>query len=132
MSDKKKILLIEDEAFISDMYKIMFEKQGFLVDTASDGKEGLEKTESGDFDLILLDIMLPKMNGLEVLKEVRKEGAKAKKTPVFLLTNLGQENVIKEALKIGAQGYLMKANLLPQQIVDEVNDFFKDKSKGLR
>jgi len=132
VAESKKILLIEDEAFISDMYKIVFTKEGFVVETASDGEEGLAKAQAGDYDLILLDIMLPKMNGLDALKEMRKEGSSAKKTPVFLLTNLGQENIIKQAFKIGAQGYFMKANLLPQQIVSEVRDFFKEKDKGLR
>lgn len=132
MAEDKKILLIEDEAFILDMYKIIFTKEGFIVEAASDGEEGLAKAEGGNYDLVLLDIMLPKMNGLDVLREMRKEGSKAKKTPVFLLTNLGQENIIKQAFKIGAQGYFMKANLLPQQIVSEVRDFFKEKEKGLR
>jgi len=132
VAESKKILLIEDEAFILDMYKIIFTKEDFTVETASDGEEGLAKAQAGDYDLVLLDIMLPKMNGLDVLKEMRKEDSKAKKTPVFLLTNLGQENIIKQAFKIGAQGYFMKANLLPQQIVSEVRDFFKEKEKGLR
>jgi len=132
VAEDKKILLIEDEAFILDMYKIIFTKEGFIVEAASDGEEGLAKAEGGNYDLVLLDIMLPKMNGLDVLREMRKEGSKAKKTPVFLLTNLGQENIIKQAFKIGAQGYFMKANLLPQQIVSEVRDFFKEKEKGLR
>jgi len=132
MDQPIKILLVEDDVFILDMYKIMFKKAGFEVETAVDGEEGVKKAQDGDYDIILLDIMLPKLNGLDVLRAIRKNDCKAKDTPVFLLTNLGQENVIKEAFKIGAQGYLMKANLLPAQVVSQVQEFLKEKEKGLR
>ena len=72
---------------------------------------------------------MPKMNGIDVLKALRNDKSSTKDTPVFLLTNLGQENIIKEAFKIGAQGYLMKANLLPQQVVTQVEDYFAEQAK---
>lgn len=125
MPKDKTILIIEDEYFIQDMYRLYFSKAGFKVITASDGQEGLDKVRNNQIDLILLDIMLPKINGIEVLKELKKD-QKTNKIPIFLLTNLGQESIIKEAYKIGAEGYMIKANFLPEDIIKKVNDYFED------
>lgn len=119
-----KILLIEDDLFINDLYKRSIEKAGFEVSSAIDGAEGLEKAKEG-VDLILLDIMLPKLNGLEVLKRL-KANPNLKNIPVVLLTNLGQASVIHKAFQLGAVGYLMKMRVLPHSVVDEVNKFLAD------
>lgn len=127
----KKILLIEDDAYVRDLYKTVLEKEGYKIDIAEDGEEALEMVspETGNtYDLILLDIMLPKLTGIEVLKELKAEGSNTKSIPVYLLTNLGEEGVINEAYKIGANGYLLKAKYLPKQILEEINKFFVDKS----
>ncbi|HEY5600942.1 MAG TPA: response regulator [Patescibacteria group bacterium] len=129
MIENRTILIIEDDFFISDMYRLLFMKKGYDVIVAGDGEEGLSKARSTKVDIILLDIMMPKMNGIDVLKALRNDKSSTKDTPVFLLTNLGQENIIKEAFKIGAQGYLMKANLLPQQVVTQVEDYFAEQAK---
>lgn len=129
MVEPKTILIIEDDFFISDMYRLLFMKKGYDVITAGDGEEGLSKARSTKVDIILLDIMMPKMNGIDVLKALRDPKSNTKNTSVFLLTNLGQENIIKEAFKIGAQGYLMKANLLPQQVVSQIEDYFAEQKK---
>ena len=125
MADNKKVLIVEDDNFILDMYKLLFMKKDYEVLTAADGEAGLEMAKGNKVDAILLDIMLPKMNGIEVLRELRKEDATTKDTPVFLLSNLGQEDIIKEAFKIGAQGYMLKANLLPQNVVDQIESYFR-------
>ncbi|OGC50359.1 hypothetical protein A2716_04090 [candidate division WWE3 bacterium RIFCSPHIGHO2_01_FULL_40_23] len=123
---KKKILIIEDEIFIRELYQKVLEGAGYEVVGVQDGIEGLDIVKKQKFDLILLDIMLPKMTGIDVLKEIRKdEDEKLKNIPIYLLTNLGQESIIKEAFKIGADGYLLKAKYLPNQIVTEVDAFFK-------
>src|SRR3989304_4185462 len=120
----KKILLIEDDVFVRDIYTRELSRGDFDVVTAEDGQEGEEKTKSGKFDLILLDIMLPKKTGIDVLKDIRGPGNPNKDTAVYLLTNLGQGSIIKQAIEVGAQGYLLKARVLPSQVFQSVNDFF--------
>ncbi|MBI4058463.1 response regulator [Candidatus Gottesmanbacteria bacterium] len=124
----RKILIIEDDTYIRDLYMRSFQRDGYEVEAAVDGEEALNKVKTGTYDVILLDIMLPKVTGIDVLKSIRSPDAKAKDTPVFLTTNLGQEDIIKEAFKIGADGYLLKAQLTPQDVVDEINSFFKQQS----
>ncbi|MCA9392256.1 response regulator [candidate division WWE3 bacterium] len=120
----KKILIIEDEPFILETYSRELEKTGYQIDTAVDGTSGLDKSLNQEYDLILLDIMLPEMNGIDILREIKKN-EKASKTPVILLTNLGQESVVDEAFKLGAQGYILKINALPTQLVKRVSEFFE-------
>jgi len=128
---KKKVLVVEDEIFIRELYEKVLQGAGYEVTGAQDGQEGLDKVKAGSFDLVLLDIMLPKMTGIDVLKEIKKDpDPKLNKLPVYLLTNLGQESIIKEAFKIGADGYLLKAKYLPNQIVSEVDAFFKKAESG--
>lgn len=121
----KKLLLIEDDVFVSDIYSRELKKGGYDLETAADGLEGTEKAENTKFDLILLDIMLPKKTGIDVLKQIRTPSSSAKDTPVYLLTNLGQGSIIKQALELGAQGYLLKARVLPSQVLQAVNNFFE-------
>lgn len=116
----KKILLVEDEFFIRDLYERYLTKNGYEVISAIDGEDGLTKALENKVDLILLDIMMPKLTGLEVLKRIKSEDNISKDTPIYLLTNLGQESIIKEAFKLGAEGYLLKAKMLPKQIVEEI------------
>lgn len=121
MQLQKKILLVEDEHFISDLYKYALDKAGFLVKAALDGKTGLNLLSQESFDVLLLDIMLPDINGLEVLKQWKLKN-KDSKMIVMLLTNLGQDAIIKEGFNLGAQGYLVKASYTPEQIVNEVKN----------
>jgi DNA-binding response OmpR family regulator len=123
VADVTKILLIEDDLFIREMYQHIFAKEGFSMDTAEDGQAGVTMAEKGGYDLILLDIMLPKMSGIEVLTQLRDSKSKCLETPILLLSNLGQESVIREAYRIGASGYLLKADLLPRQVLEKVQDF---------
>lgn len=120
----KKILLVEDDAFVRDLYNTVLTKAGYEIEIANDGEEAVGMAGYKIYDLILLDIMLPKLTGMEVLKALRADGSRAKDTPVYLLTNLGEENIMQEAYKIGANGYLLKAKYLPKQLVDEVDKFF--------
>lgn len=119
-----KILLIEDEEFLRDIYKRTLELEGLEVDAFATGKEGLEAFRDHDYHLVLLDIMLPDTNGLEVLKQMKLDTWK-KDTPVVFLTNLGQESIIEEGKKLGAKGYLVKSTLNPDQIVREVKNFLE-------
>ncbi len=117
----KKILLVEDEVFIRDLYVRQLSKAGFQVKTAGDGQAGLQMLQAEPFDLLLLDIMLPGMNGLQVLREFKTQNPNSKMITI-LLTNLGQEAVIKEGFELGAQAYLIKASYTPDQVVNEVKN----------
>ena len=119
MADKKKILLAEDEKMIADMYSTKFTLEGYEVVTARDGAEALAMAKSEKPDIILLDIIMPKLDGFVVLKSIR-EDAILKSTPVILLTNLGQEDDIKKGKQLGADDYFVKANHSPQEIVEKV------------
>ncbi len=123
--EKKKILIIEDDFFVRDLYDRELSREGFEIETTVDGPGGLLKAVEGKYDLILLDIMLPKMSGLDVLKTL-KEKDETKDIPVVLLTNLGQDSVIREGFSLGAAGYLIKAAYTPTQIIEEVKKFLKE------
>jgi CheY-like chemotaxis protein len=122
----KKVLLIEDDVFIRDIYSRELKKGDYDVVIADDGETGIAKSTSEQFDIILLDIMLPKKTGIDVLRELRAAPAPYKDTPVYLLTNLGQGSIIKQAVDIGAQGYLLKARYLPSQVLESLDRFFKE------
>ena len=121
MDQGKKILLIEDEAFIRDLYVRQLTQAGFQIKAAADGNSGLEALKAEPFDLLLLDIMLPGINGLQVLREF-KTTSPSSPMKVVLLTNLGQETVIKEGFELGAHAYLIKASFTPDQVVNEVKN----------
>src|SRR3989304_3103742 len=116
---EKKILLIEDEDFIRELYVRQLTKAGFSVKSVPDGQLGLQALKNESFDLLLLDIMLPGMNGLQLLREFKTQNPTSKMITI-LLTNLGQEAVIKEGFELGAQAYLIKASYTPDQVVNEV------------
>ncbi|MBI4122725.1 MAG: response regulator [Parcubacteria group bacterium] len=115
------VLLVEDEEMLASMYQTKFKKEGYQIEVAHDGEEGLAKAEAGTFDVILLDIILPKLDGFAVLKKLR-ESAQHKATPVLMLTNLGQEEDIKKGEELGANGYLVKANVTPTQVIAKVKE----------
>ncbi len=125
MPTTKRALLIEDEPFICEMYSRAFVDEGYTFDVAMDGEEGVQKADQADYEIILLDIMLPKKNGLDVLRDLRADGSRTKHTPILLLTNLGQESVIRDAYNLGADGFLLKSSHLPRQVYDKVQDFLQ-------
>lgn len=120
----KKVLLIEDDEFIRDLYKRQLDIGGFFTYAFSDGNDGLKAAQENRYDLILLDIMLPGMNGLDILRSIRQNDT-TKNTPVIMLSNLGQDAVIKEGFTLGAIGYLIKASFTPDQIVQEVRNILE-------
>lgn len=125
MADKSKILLIEDDQFLRDMYNELLADEGFEVTACADGEDGYNKAVAGGYDLVLLDIMLPKMDGLQILKTLNEKGDLKKNGPVVLLTNLGQDNIVKQGFEHGASGYLIKSALTPDQVLHEVRTFLK-------
>lgn len=125
----KKILLVEDEDFIRDLYVRQLTKAGFQTKFAIDGQSGLNMLAQEPFDLLLLDIMLPGINGLQLLREFKTKNP-ASKMITILLTNLGQEAVIKEGFELGAQAYLIKASYTPDQVVNEVRNTLSGQPAG--
>jgi DNA-binding response OmpR family regulator len=122
MSNKlsqSKILLIEDEEILSKMYFLKFSKEGFETILAKDGEEGLKLAKEEKPDVILLDIILPKLDGFSILKSL-KEDVSTRDIPVLLLSNLGQDEDVKKGLSLGAVDYLIKANYTPTQVVEKV------------
>ena len=124
-----KIILIEDDEFIREIYKRQLDRAELPTDAFPTGKDGIEALLKTEYDLLLLDIMLPDMTGLDVLMEVMKN-AQIKTKSVVILTNLGQDNIIKECLTQGAMGYLIKAQYTPDQIVDETKLYLKQKNEA--
>ena len=123
MTDGKvKILIVEDDLFIRELYERQLSLEGYEVTTAEDGEIGLNRITESIPDLLLLDIMLPKVSGLDLLRTIKAK-EETKNIPVILLTNLGQDSVIKEGFNLGADGYLIKSAYTPDQIIEEVKKF---------
>ena len=116
-----KILIVEDDPLMSRMYQKIFKFEGFDVDFASDGEEGLEKVRSTKPTLVLLDIMMPKMNGLEVLDKLKLD-PETKNIPVIMLTNLAGTQDAEAALTKGAVKYIIKSENEPKQVVNMVKE----------
>ena len=114
-----KVLLFEDDEALNYIYKRQLELGGLSTDAYLTGSGGLNALQTNNYSIILLDIMLPDINGLDILKQI-KENDQKKHIPVILLTNLATENIIKEGYSRGANGYLLKASYTPDQIVEEV------------
>lgn len=116
---KNNILIVEDEHDIRSIYVEVLKGAGYNMDEAGDGESGMNKIKNTDWNLLLLDIMLPGRDGLKILKDL-KENPLLKKGPVIALTNLNSENIIQEAFSSGADGYLIKSEVTPDKIVEEV------------
>lgn len=125
-----KILVVEDDLFLRDLYCELLHDEGFYIDSASDGPEGFTKMKQGGWDLILLDIILPKMDGLEILRRLRDDPPKEKNGPVVFLTNLGSDESIKEGFKLGGIGYLIKSQFTPDQVLGEIKNFLAKKEES--
>ncbi|AKM82334.1 TPA: DNA-binding response regulator [Candidatus Berkelbacteria bacterium] len=120
-----KILIVEDDPVLSKMYAKKFEKDGFDVTSAYDGQEAVDKINGNKFDVVLLDIMLPKLDGFAVLKNI-KENSKFKDLPVILSTNLGGGEQDKtKGEQMGAVDYLVKSDFTPSEIVEKVKAHIK-------
>lgn len=115
-----KILLVEDEQFTRELYKELLEGAGFSVDVANDGEEGYNKAFQGGYDLILLDIIMPKLDGLTVLKRLKQTSPNPPNKKIVMLTALNTDEHIKESLANGADGYFMKSALNPDALINEV------------
>lgn len=119
---KKKILIVEDDFFIRDLYELQARKSGFEVVLASDGLEAIEKTKTENPDILLIDLMLPKMDGLTVMKTIKAD-PKFEHTPCIIVTNLEDANKELDAKNSGAAGYLLKIKNTPEMIIKNLEGF---------
>jgi DNA-binding response OmpR family regulator len=117
----RKILVAEDDRFLRRAAESALRRHGFNVVTACDGEEALRLTRQERPDLILLDLIMPKLQGLEVLREL-KQDAETSSIPVIILSNLGQEQDSKSAAEMGALDYWVKANIGPNEMGKRVAD----------
>ena len=118
----KKILLVEDEPMLSNLLKQRLEKEGIQVTAAHDGEEAVKLLKQDKPDLILLDIILPKMSGFEVLEEMKGDPT-VQSAPVVVVSNLGQDSDVEKAQKFGAVGYFVKAKMSIEDLVSKVKEF---------
>lgn len=114
-----KIAIIEDDSVISQMYRMKFEADGFEVQVANNGKDGIALVEQFSPDMVLLDMQMPIMNGDDALKNIRAKDW-GKTVPVMILTNLGEEEAPKDIRSLGIESYIVKADLTPRQVVERV------------
>jgi len=120
--NKKKIMIVEDDSFVMDIYQTKLAQEGFEAVAAINGLEAMKKLQEVRPDLILLDIIMPYMDGLEVLKKI-KDDERLKNIPIILLTNLSQKEEISKGLELGANDYLIKSHFTPSEVMEKVKKY---------
>lgn len=128
--DKAKILVVEDDEFLREVYIEILSGEGYTVDTAADGETGMDKIKNGGFNIVLLDIILPQMNGLDIVRKLKSENTFPAKCVVIFLTNLDKDEEIKQALQLG-DGYLIKSQLTPGDLIKEVELFLSKQASSV-
>ncbi len=124
----KSILLVEDDPFLIDIYTTKLKEAGFSVETAQDGEVALKKLPEKKFDLLILDIVLPQLDGWEILEKIKDQKSEIKNLEdlkIIILSNLGQKIEVEKGLKLGAVKYLIKAHYTPSEIVREIEEVLK-------
>jgi DNA-binding response OmpR family regulator len=120
-----KILIVDDDPDLQSIYGEVLREAGYKVEGVSDGEDGLSKIIQGGYDLVLLDIMLPKIDGLTILKKVNSESPDRYNGPIIVLSALNNPEVIKTALNNGAKGFIVKSSVTPDQILNKVVEILK-------
>ena len=116
----KKVLIVEDDPFIADVYVLKLESEGYNVETAEDGLKGLEALKKKRFDVVLLDILMPNMDGFKVLEQIKKNPS-MRQVPVIILTNLSQKKDIQKGIELGASDYIIKTKFTPTEVVKTIS-----------
>jgi len=120
----KQILLVEDDPFLIDIYTTKLKEEGFEVEVVTDGEDCLTALQAKKPDLLLLDIVLPAVDGWEILRKIKRD-EKLKDVKVVVLSNLGQKGEVKKGLELGAEKYLIKAHYTPTEVVKEIKKILK-------
>ena len=122
----KAILCIEDDRFIGEMYVRSLQRSGYTVDWVTSGNDGIEAATQRQYDLLLLDVMLPEKHGDEVLRQLRTEGEdKIPHSRIIVLTNFDQDDESRAAMQAKADGYLIKADITPKKLLEIIADMPK-------
>lgn len=119
----KRILVVDDDLYIKELYEEVLKDEGYTVETASNGEEALSKLNLGGFDLVLLDIMMPKLDGLGIMDSLNTTPPQVKNGPIILLTNLDHDPLIQEAMSKGASAFMIKADITPEDLVGQVKKY---------
>lgn len=125
--DPQRILVVEDDLFLRELYTDILSGEGYSVDAVADGEAALEKMKVGGYSLVLLDIIMPKMDGLSVMRQLQNDKPQSPNKCVIFLTNLDKDEEIKTALQLG-NGYLIKSQITPGSLVKEIKVYL-DKYK---
>lgn len=120
-----KILIVEDDHVLGKAYEIILKKEGYSVETAQDGQEGIEKAEAFEPDIILLDLLMPVMDGIQFL-EVYNSKKSHPQVKIIVLSNVGDDEKVKEAMGLGAYKYLVKAHASPVQLSRVIKGMLPD------
>lgn len=121
LQPKRKVLVIEDEHFISELYVRALTRAGYEPTVEYDGQRALELARTNQFDIILLDLMIPTITGVEVLRQLRQQGAPKLKAKIVITTNLEQREEIRSDIEAQADAYLVKAEMTPRELVEFLN-----------
>lgn len=124
---KKHILVAEDEESLRNLYRDLLVGEGYDVVTAEDGQQALYQMQKGGFDLVLLDIIMPSLDGLNVLQKLQEQPAATPNKTVIIMSNLGQESVIAKGVSLGVQGYFIKSEYTPDQFIQVVRGYLDQK-----
>lgn len=123
MDNQRTVLCLEDEHFIGELYARALTKAGYQIKVISDGAEGLKEAETDKYDLILLDLMLPNVTGIEILRKLRDPARQAPiHAKIIITTNLEEREDVRAEIEKQADAYLVKAEFTPHQLVDFIND----------
>lgn len=128
MNNDKKVLIVDDDEFLLDMYVVKFKSAGFEVEIAQDGEEAVEKARKINPNAILLDIVMPKLDGFGVLRTLKKDKI-APDASIFILSNLGQKEDTDRGMGLGAVDYIVKAHFTPSEVVARVEEVLNSKKK---
>lgn len=119
----KRIMVVDDDLYIRELYEEILKDEGYEVDSAVNGEEALNKLKNGGYDLILLDIMMPKLDGLGVMDGLKNLQPPVKNGPILLLTNLDHDPLIKDAMSRGAVAFIIKADITPPDLLSQVKKY---------
>lgn len=125
--DQQRVLIVEDDLFLRELYTDVLSSEGYKIDQAADGEQALQKMKIGGYDLVLLDIIMPKMDGISVVKQLQGTPPQAPNKCIVFLTNLDKDEEIKTALQLG-NGYLIKSQITPGVLAEQVKVYL-DKYK---
>ena len=126
MTNETKVLIVDDDEFLLEMYALKFKELGFVVEIAKNGEEAVQKAKEVSPDVMLLDVVMPRMDGFDVLRVLRKENI-APRAVVLILTNLGQKDDFDRGIKLGATDYIVKAHYTPSEVVKKVQSLLENK-----